>query len=152
MPSYYDSSCDSYSLQQALEIPLSPEPLLYILNPNDLQFEKQDAGANLSIKYQRFTRDLAATFDVFNITLYSVEASEYNQIINFATSDFLTNVLTTGRGSITLYLGGVAKNNCYIQTPIQASESVFKNWERPTPTEVFNEVKLTIVSPDVSWY
>lgn len=154
MPSsspYYDSTCDTYSLSQAIEIPIPGDPLVFILNPQDISFEDEQANATLSIKYDRFTRDLSAVFKTFNITLYSLPASEVVAIESFANSDFLTNVLTNGRGSLTVFFAGQQLDNCYIQGPITKGQSIYKNWLEP-PEEVFDSIAFKVVSPNVNWY
>lgn len=145
----YLSNC-GYSTQQALYLPTTPE-LIFPLGIEDIQINKEDAGNSISIKYARFTRQLSAVFNTFDITLLGVTADTYNQIVEFAKLDYLTNVQTTGLGSVELYLAGNKLSNCYIQGPISPSQSAFSNWEI-TPIETFDSVQLKIISPEPEWY
>jgi hypothetical protein len=149
-PPYYSQICQGYGLQQALIFPVNPE-LIFALGPDDIQVEQADAGKSITIKYQSFTRDISASMTEFNITLYAVTQADLTIITNFARTDFLNNVRTTGRGSLALYYKGTELNSLYIQPPIKAPVSLFRNFE-PNPTEVFDTVELRIVSPDPKWF
>lgn len=149
-PPYYSELCSQYGLQQALIFPTDPE-LVFALNPDDISVTPVDAGKTISIKYQSFTRDIKANIKEFAITLYSVTKDDLVTITNFATEDFLNNVRLTGRGSLALYYKGEEFTGLYIDSPIVAPRSAFKNWEE-TPTEVFDTVELKIIAPDPTWF
>lgn len=149
-PPYYDPNCEAFALQQALVIPTTPE-LVYVLNPDDITFDNVDADKLVTIKYSSFTRSLSGVLKEFSITLYNVSAEDYQEIANFARTDFLSKVRTTGRGSISLYLRGERYDNLYIQAPIIAPKSVWKNWQA-VPTEVFETVQLKIIDPNPTWF
>lgn len=154
MPSaspYFDTDCNITALSQAIEIPISPTPLLFILNPDDIVYNDEDAGATLSIKYNRFTRDLKAVFKTFDITLYSLAAEEVKQIEAFANTEFLNTVRTTGLGSITVHFAGKPLNNCYIDSGIQKGKSYYENWKE-SPTEIFESLQMKVIYPEVNWY
>jgi hypothetical protein len=143
------SSC-GYAIQQYLYLPTTPVELIFPLGIDDIQVVPESAGTSISIKYARFTRELNAIFNTFKITLYSVTAGTYNQIVNFATQDYLNNVQVSGYGSVELYIAGNKKSNCYIDSPITPSQSLFTN--ETVPTEVFDTVELKIVSPEPEWF
>jgi hypothetical protein len=151
MTAYYSTDC-GIGLSQKLTIPTTPEPLVFYLNPEDLLYQEEDAGASISIKYERFTREISAVVPTFQITLYGLTAETVYALTTFAESDFLNNVSISGKGSISLYYQGQLLNNLYIQPPIQKSKSWFKNWESPTPTEIFDSITLTLVSPNPRWF
>lgn len=145
----FQGTC-GFGLSQGLAIPTTPE-LVFALNPEDITYEDETADSTLSIKYERFTRQLSAVFKTFQVTLYGLTAADVNSIISFANQDFLSNVLSTGRGSVEIFFAGNRLTNCYIETPIQKGPSVFRNWE-DTPTEIFDTIGLKIIHPDVNWY
>lgn len=149
---YYESDCAPgvFGISQKLVIPTTPE-LEFFLNPDDLQYQDQDAGINVSIKYDRFTRDIGAVIPSFRITLQGITASVVEQITNFAETDFLNKVLVNGKGSINLYYKNEELTDLYIQPPIEKSNSWFRNWENP-PTEIFDTITLTLISPNPKWY
>lgn len=149
-PPYYSDLCQQYGLQQALFFPTEPE-LIFSLNPEDITVDNEDAGKSISIKYQSFIKDIGAVIPVFSVSLYSVSRDDLNIISTFAETDFLTNVRTTGRGSLALYYKGQELTGLYIKPPIVAPTSVFKNYE-VVPTEVFDSVQLKIHSPDPRWF
>ena len=149
-PPYYSNLCQQFGLQQALIFPTTPE-LIFNLNPDDITAQDSTADKTIQIKYQSFIRDIPAVFTEFTIDLYSVSRADLNVITNFANSDFLNNVRTTGRGSLALYYRGQELTGLYILPPINSSKSVYKNWEA-VPTEVFETVQLKLVSPDPRWF
>lgn len=151
VPPIYSELCNAYGLQQALIFPLEPEPMIFALNPDDINFNSVDAGKQITIKYQTFTRQLAAFIPEISIDLYGVSVGDLKTIIQFATDDFLNNVQTTGLGSLTLYYRGDELNNLYIRPPIQAPTSVFNYWEE-TPTEMFDKVSFVLIHPEAKWY
>lgn len=150
-PPIYSELCNAYGLQQALIFPLTPEPLIFALNPDDINFNSVDAGKTISIKYQTFVRQLSAFIPEINIDLYGVSVGDLKLIIDFATNDFLNNVRSTGLGSITLFYRGEQLDNLYIRPPIQAPTSVFNYWET-TPTEMYDKVSFTLIHPEAKWY
>jgi len=150
-PPYYSTLCQEYGLTQALFIPTTPEEMIFNLNPEDIVSDDVEAGKTISIKYQSFIRDIPAVFTEFSINLYSVSREDLQQLVQFAEDDFLNNVRLTGRGSVALYYRGEELTGLYIQPPIKSTSSVYKNWEA-TPTEVFDNVQLKIMSPDPRWF
>jgi len=157
-PPTYSALCQQYGLQQALIIPLSPTNLVFPLNPDDIKFNQVDAGKSISVKYETFIRQISAFIPEINITLYSVTSDDLKKLTDFASNDFLNKVRTTGKGSITLYYRGEVLTDCYIRSPIESPSSVWQRWPLPgggvtvNPIEIFDQVNLTIISPDARWY
>lgn len=150
MTAYYTGDC-GVGLSQKLTIPTTPTALEYFLNPEDLDFSDEDAGVSISIKYDRFTRDISAVMPVFTVVLRDILATEVYQITQFAQSDFLNTVLTTGKGSISLYYQNQLLEGLYIQPPIEKSSSWFDATQIP-PVEIFDSITLKLASPTPRWF
>lgn len=150
-PPIYSELCNAYGLQQALIFPLTPEPLIFALNPDDIRFNTVDAGKQITIKYQTFIRDISAFIPEISIDLYGVSVGDLKLITEFATNDFLNSVRSSGLGSLSLYYKGDLLNNLYIKPPIDAPTSVYKYWET-TPTEIYDKVSFTLIHPEAKWY
>lgn len=150
-PPVYSELCNAYGLQQALILPLDPEPLVFALHPDDIKFNQVDAGKSITVKYATFNRQISAFIPEISITLHGISQETLNTLIDFAIEDFESKVQTTGKGSITVYYKGEVLTDCYIRSPIDAPTSVYTYWEQ-TPKEIFDTVDFTIISPNSRWY
>jgi hypothetical protein len=148
MPAYYSDTCGT-GLHQKLVIPTTPN-LEFYLNPDDVNYQDEDAGVSVSIKYDRFTRDVGAVVPTFTINLVGIDATVVSRITGFAESDFLNNVLTTGRGSISFWYQGDELTNLYIQPPIDKGPSYFI--DGTPPIERFDNVTLKLINPAARWF
>lgn len=146
MTGYYNTDC-GYGLSQQLVI----GALTFPLNPEDLSYSDEDAGVNISIKYDRFTKDLKAVMPTFKVTLRNITAAELSQITQFAINEFTNTVLTTGKGSLSLYYKNELLSSLYIQPPIEKSLSWFDSTQIP-PVEIFDSVELSLVYPGARWF
>jgi hypothetical protein len=156
-PPTYSTLCEQYGLQQALIIPTTPN-LVFPLNPDDIKFNQVDAGKSVSVKYDTFIRSISAFIPEINITVYSVTSADLKKLTDFATLDFVSNVRTTGKGSLTLYYRGEVLPDCYIRSPIDSPTSVWQRWPLPgggvttDPIEIFDQVSFNIISPNPRWF
>lgn len=148
---YFDPTCEGYALQQRLVIPTSPNPLTFVLGPDDVVYETQDAGKTIIVKYKSFTREIKAVLHHFTVTLNNINILDYEKLRAFAENDFKSKVRTTGEGSISLYHKGTLLEKLYIGTPIEAPKGWIPTWVA-SPVEILESVTLKIYSTEARWF
>jgi hypothetical protein len=153
MPQYIDPVCNRPALGHKITIPfttynIDTEDFNYVLGHKDYSISSSGGNISVSVKTGRFVKNISAVNKVFAVKLFNIEASTLLKIRRFSKADFL-NLLETGEGVVSVDLDGEVYTGCYIDSPIESSESIF---DTSSGIEFFDEVNLSIVRPAYTWY